>query len=330
MYQEVGGPCCGYRAVLIFPQAQEHLDGPDPSSAASGESHEDTVGAERPPPETAEPPALRKFRQDQAQLLDLIDDLQALGLSSDIKLPQLIVAGDQSSGKSSVLEAISGVQFPTNDGLCTTFATEFILRRAPISAVSVTINPYDGRTEDEKNQLKGFTHDNVQLDNVATVITSAKELLSSCSTSGTGTFFRDILRISITRPDGPILSMVDLPGIIHNDQSGTEDVAIVKQVVKGYMDNPEGIILAVVTAKNDVANQVVLQWARNSDRDGSRTVGLITMPDKTNDGSDSQRDILTLAKNQRPSFMFKLGWHVLRNRDYTVLDPCPSALISRD
>ena len=53
--------------------------------------------------------------QEQIKLLDVIDALRAEGLSEYTALPQLIVYGDQSSGKSSVLEAISKVPFPHKD-----------------------------------------------------------------------------------------------------------------------------------------------------------------------------------------------------------------------
>lgn len=49
---------------------------------------------------------------DQMELLDIVDSLRAEGLGEITALPQLIVCGDQSSGKSSVLEAISGIPFP--------------------------------------------------------------------------------------------------------------------------------------------------------------------------------------------------------------------------
>ena len=74
---------------------------------------------------------------EQIRLLDLVDSLRAEGLSEFTALPQLIVCGDQSSGKSSLLEAISGVPFPRKDNLCTRFATEVILRRAVESEIKV-------------------------------------------------------------------------------------------------------------------------------------------------------------------------------------------------
>lgn len=54
----------------------------------------------------------------QLALSNDIDKLRSLGVSQYVNLPQLIVCGDQSSGKSSVLEAISGIPFPTKDNLC--------------------------------------------------------------------------------------------------------------------------------------------------------------------------------------------------------------------
>ena len=77
--------------------------------------------------------------QEQIKLLDVIDALRAEGLSEYTALPQLIICGDQSSGKSSVLEAISGVPFPRKDTLCTRFATEVILRRATDESIAVTL-----------------------------------------------------------------------------------------------------------------------------------------------------------------------------------------------
>jgi GTP1/Obg family GTP-binding protein len=65
-------------------------------------------------------PSLQRLQSaEQMELLDVVDSLRACGLSELVDLPQLIVCGDQSSGKSSVLEAISGIPFPKQDVLCT-------------------------------------------------------------------------------------------------------------------------------------------------------------------------------------------------------------------
>jgi hypothetical protein len=55
----------------------------------------------------------------EGSLLDTIDTLRSHGTGHYVSLPQLIVCGDQSSGKSSALEAISGIPFPTRDNMCT-------------------------------------------------------------------------------------------------------------------------------------------------------------------------------------------------------------------
>jgi hypothetical protein len=61
---------------------------------------------------------------DQRKVMDIVDKLRRAGLSGIVELPQLVVCGDQSSGKSSVLEAITEIPFPRKENLCTRFATE--------------------------------------------------------------------------------------------------------------------------------------------------------------------------------------------------------------
>jgi len=94
--------------------------------------------------------ALNRFcTKDQLDLLDSVDCLRSQGISHYASLPQIIVCCDQSSGKSSVLEAISGVSFPVKSNLSTQFPTELDLRKTPQIGVSVSIVPHQGRTESE-------------------------------------------------------------------------------------------------------------------------------------------------------------------------------------
>lgn len=91
--------------------------------------------------------------KDHRDLLDIVDKLRSQGLGRYVDLPEIIVCGDQSAGKSSVLEAISGLSFPTKDNLCTRFPTELVLRRDAIPGVKITITPGPERSASERNRL---------------------------------------------------------------------------------------------------------------------------------------------------------------------------------
>jgi hypothetical protein len=80
---------------------------------------------------------------EQQQLLDEIDELRAAGVG--VKLPQIVVVRDQSSGKSSVLEALTQLRFPAAAKLCTRLATEIKVRRSIDEKLSVSIIPGPGR-----------------------------------------------------------------------------------------------------------------------------------------------------------------------------------------
>lgn len=62
----------------------------------------------------------------ESQLLDVVDAIRDHDLDRQLSLPQLVVCGKQSSGKSSVLEAITRVPFPRGDTTCTRFVTEYV------------------------------------------------------------------------------------------------------------------------------------------------------------------------------------------------------------
>ncbi|KAK8113072.1 hypothetical protein PG984_013598 [Apiospora sp. TS-2023a] len=255
--------------------------------------------------------------QDHKDLLDVIDTLRSQGLSRFVDLPQIIVCGDQSSGKSSVLEAISGMSFPTKDTLCTRFATELILRRNPSVGISVSIHPGPDRSPKEKQNLEAFSYTHDDLD-IGEAIEQAKEAMGL--DGGDAVFSADVLRVEVSGPTQPHLTIVDLPGLFlagNKDQSEA-DAKLVESLVLSYMKKPRSIILAVVSAKSDFALQQVTRHARVLDPQGVRTLGLITKPDTLDEGSDSERFYMELAQNK--DVQFRLGWHVLRNRNYAERD----------
>jgi GTPase SAR1 family protein len=79
---------------------------------------------------------------------------------------QLIVVGDQSTGKSSVLESLTGFSFPRATGLCTRYATQITCRREVEKSVIVSIIPRADAGESLKKRLLDFQHRVAELDNV--------------------------------------------------------------------------------------------------------------------------------------------------------------------
>ncbi|KAI1873853.1 uncharacterized protein JN550_003122 [Neoarthrinium moseri] len=251
---------------------------------------------------------------EHRDMLDVIDTLRSQGISRYVDLPQIIVCGDQSSGKSSVLEAISRVDFPTKDGLCTRFATELILRRSETEDLRIYIVPGPDRNDKEKESLSSVRF-MADFSSIGDAIEQAKSSMEAAGNQGTN-FFSDTLRVEISGPDQPHLTMVDLPGLFlaSNKAQSYSDAEMVKKMVLSYMKKPRSIILAVVSASNEFVLQQVTQLAREIDPSGKRTLGLITKPDKLDQGSETEQYYVQLAQNT--NVKLTLGWHVLRNRSY--------------
>ena len=99
-------------------------------------------------------------------------------------------------------------------------------------------------------------------------------------------FSADVLRIETSGPTQTHLTIVGLPGLIHSENKlqSAADIQIVQDMVCGYVIG-RGVILAVVSAKSDYADQIVLKLARQVDPRSRRTVGVITKPDTLSPGS---------------------------------------------
>lgn len=85
-----------------------------------------------------------------------IDRLREIGVADHVALPQLVVVGDQSSGKSSVLESVTGFAFPRAPELCTRYATQITCRRDDFENVVISIIPAANSSNARKEKLLGF------------------------------------------------------------------------------------------------------------------------------------------------------------------------------
>ncbi|KAL8346700.1 hypothetical protein RB601_003684 [Gaeumannomyces tritici] len=142
------------------------------------------VEAPQPPVPTEnaglDPAAMDQFNSAEARaLLDTIytiRELQADG-TAGLSLPRIVVVGDRSAGKSSVLEAISRVRFgPVESGHSTRFATELVLRKAAHSKVSVRIRWADEFSPGSKPQ-PNQDRTRFDKDSLPKIISQAEEIM---------------------------------------------------------------------------------------------------------------------------------------------------------
>ncbi|KIX04454.1 uncharacterized protein Z518_05322 [Rhinocladiella mackenziei CBS 650.93] len=251
---------------------------------------------------------------EEKRLFELVDKLKDLDVEHELNLPQLVVCGSQSSGKSSVLEAISGLQFPRGELTCTKFVTELRFRSGNVESIDVEIVPDTGRSPDEQARLRNVRFRSRRLTELASMVKDAEKIFGLNGRSG---FVRDVLRLTIIRPNQQPLTIIDTPGLIASHNEGREHIELVNQIVGGWIKQPLSLILAVVEASLDAQKQSVLTTAKEVDSKGERTFGIITKPDVVEPGSQLEAYWIEKARNFPGSdheFKFEKGWHVLRNR----------------
>jgi interferon-induced GTP-binding protein Mx1 len=155
-------------------------------------------------------------------------------------IPQIAVMGDQSSGKSSVLEAICGIPFPRGTGLVTRCATQIRLKKAPpgtewSAVISLSWN---------KGQPKDLTAPVSSPSQIESRITALTHLLIKDSGSD---FSTESIIIDIISPDVPDLTVVDLPGIIRTTTENQNEKVIddVNTLIDTFLNQSRTVILAV-------------------------------------------------------------------------------------
>ena len=232
------------------------------------------------------------------------------------------MVGDQSSGKSSVLESLTGFCLPRDAGLCTRYATQITCCRDPQKSVSISIIAGPNADSARKERLQTFHRvvENISGDDFVQIYEEANKIMGIRSEDSTNdgsqtTFSEDILKVEISGPDQDHLTVIDVPGIFRTATPGLtteDDITLVYNMVKRYMKNPRTIILAVISCTVDPATQEILKLAKDVDPEGIRTMGVLTKPDLLAENSTKQVVVdLVLGKKQD----LTLGYCLVKNRN---------------
>lgn len=199
------------------------------------------------------------------QMIEIRNILTEVDSQSDtLRLPSIVVVGSQSSGKSSVLEAIVGHEFlPKGNNMVTRRPIELTLVNSPESASEVAELP----------ALKVFNVTDFQQVQKMLYDLNMAVPASECISN-------DPIQITIRSPNVPDLTLVDLPGYIQVEAA--DQPVELKQKIRAlcnrYLEAPN-IILAISAADVDLANSSALRAAKIADPRGERTVGVITKLD---------------------------------------------------
>ncbi|GME37743.1 Dynamin GTPAse [Neofusicoccum parvum] len=256
-------------------------------------------------------------------MLSKIDRLFACNVGHHIDLPQIVVVGDQSSGKSSVLEGLTRLPFPRDSGLCTRFATQITFRRAPTTSINVSIIPGKDSKQEHIDKARAWKKSDLEELDQASFAAIMKEVQGvmgiassadpqSSSASPPKTFSSDVLSIEVVGPSQEHLTVIDVPGIfqrVTKDVTTKEDKDFVKAMVFDYMKNPRSVMLNVVPANVDVATQLILEMAEDVDKPGHRTLGVLTKPDLVDKGAE--KGVIDMVEGR--SHKLSLGWCLVRN-----------------
>ncbi|XP_017261430.1 dynamin-1-like protein isoform X2 [Kryptolebias marmoratus] len=207
-----------------------------------------------------------------------------------IQLPQIVVVGTQSSGKSSVLESLVGRDIlPRGTGIVT---------RRPLILQLVHIDPEDRRKTSEENGIDGeewgkFLHTKNKIYTDFEEIRQEIETETERITGNNKGICDEPIHLKIFSPHVVNLTLVDLPGITKvpvGDQPKDIEIQIRELILK-FIANPNSIILAVTAANTDMATSEALKVAREVDPDGRRTLAVVTKLDLMDAGTDAM-DVL--------------------------------------
>ena len=204
--------------------------------------------------------------------------------SKDIDLPQIVVVGSQSAGKSSVLESIAKQDFlPRGMGIVTRrpLVLQMIQETAELEV--------DGVMRDTWVQFLHTGDEKVFTDMKEVQEEIVADTARVCG--GDKVISGKPIHVKLHSTKIPSLTLVDLPGLTKiavGDQPKNID-KLIEKLVRSFIQKENSIILAVSPGNMDIANSDSLKLAREVDPDGLRTLGVITKCDLMEENKESRK-----------------------------------------
>jgi GTPase SAR1 family protein len=142
----------------------------------------------------------------------LIDFLHDSNVDNFIDLPQIVVMGDTSSGKSSLLSLLSGIDFPASKSITTLCPARLHLEKCDKYQASITIK-WDINTSTPATFEPLIYEGKESFAKIPKGIAEAQKIILEAVSRGVAF---DIIEISVKSPQCVDLTLVDLPGYVRS------------------------------------------------------------------------------------------------------------------
>ncbi len=241
--------------------------------------------------------------------IQMMNRLKDAGIKNFFQVPELVVVGIQSSGKSAVLERIIGIELlPSASGLCT---------RTPIEVRLINTEKEEYANIFLRESETDETEKEVYVENLVDI----KQMIidqTKLKAGGNKDIKDKPIVITVFSPKCPNLTLIDLPGVVNlpiPDSDQPENIKeITLNITRRYCEKPQNLILCVLDSCADINTNEILKFCKDLDKEGKRTMCVLTKCDRLNEGTSIKEAL------EGKLVKLHLGFFAVRNRTQKELE----------